>query len=55
VEPEQSASVPVCSTVFDVSPSSPTQKLEYAVLPVHVALGCVHDADTVVNLLPVTA
>jgi hypothetical protein len=52
--PEQSASVPVCSTVLDVSPSSPTQKLEYAVAE-HVTVGSVHDDETLVNRLPVTA
>jgi hypothetical protein len=55
VEPEQSASVPVCSTVPDVSPSSPTQKLEYAVVPEHVTDGSVHEAETLVYRLPVTA
>jgi hypothetical protein len=37
-----------------VSPSSPTQKLEYAVAE-HVAVGSVHDDETLVNRLPVTA
>jgi hypothetical protein len=46
--------VPVCSTVFEVSPSRPTQKLEYAV-PEHFAVGSVHEDDTLVKRLPVTA
>jgi hypothetical protein len=46
--------VPVCSTVPDVSPSRPTQKLEYAV-PEHFAVGSVHEDDTLVKRLPVTA
>jgi hypothetical protein len=37
--------VPVCSTVLEVSPSRPTQKLEYAV-PVHDTAGTVHDDET---------
>jgi hypothetical protein len=40
--------------VPDVSPSSPTQKLEYAV-PEHETVGSVHAAETLVYLLPVTA
>jgi hypothetical protein len=40
--------------VFDVSPSRPTQKLEYAV-PEQLAVGCVHDDETLVYLPPVTA
>jgi hypothetical protein len=55
VEPLQSASVPVCSTVPLVSPSMPTQKLEYAVPPLQVTDGCTHVEVTVVYLPPVTA
>jgi hypothetical protein len=54
VLPEQSALVPVCSTVLDVSPSSPTQKLEYAV-PEQETVGSVHEAETLVNRVPVAA
>ena len=46
----QSASVPVCSTVWVPSPSRPTQKLENVCWAVHVTAGCVHDADTLVNV-----
>lgn len=42
MDPLQSESVPVCSTVPLVSPSNPTQKLEYAV-PEHVTAGCTQD------------
>jgi hypothetical protein len=46
--------VPVCSTELEVSPSRPTQKLEYAV-PEHDTDGSVHEAETLVYLPPVTA
>jgi hypothetical protein len=52
VLPEQSALVPVCSTVLEVSPSRPTQKLEYAV-PEHTTVGSVQDAEMLVKRLPV--
>jgi len=44
--PEQSASVPVCSTLLLPSPSRPTQKLEYLAEPLHVPVGSVQLADT---------
>src|SRR5436190_6432267 len=45
---EQSASVPVCSTVLDPSPSSPTQKLDHPVgVTEQLTAGCVQFADTV--------
>jgi hypothetical protein len=53
--PEQSASVPVCSTVLEVSPSRPTQKLEYAVPEEQFTVGSVQEAETLVKRLPVTA
>ena len=46
--PLQSALVPVCSTVFEPSPSRPTQKLEYVVCDVQLAVGCFQLAETVV-------
>src|SRR5262245_59347845 len=49
-------SVPICSTVLLVSPSSPTQNAEKEVSPAaQVTAGCVHDADTLVNGPPVTS
>jgi hypothetical protein len=34
--------------VLEVSPSSPTQKLEYAVPPEQETVGSVHEAETLV-------
>jgi hypothetical protein len=48
VPPLQSASVPVCSTVLLPSPSSPTQKLEYVVVLVQLAVGWTQLEVTVV-------
>jgi hypothetical protein len=44
----QSAEVPVCSTVLLPSPSRPTQKLEYVVADVQLAVGCFQLAETLV-------
>jgi hypothetical protein len=38
-----------------VSPSRPTQKLEYEVALVQLAVGCFHVADTLVKRRPVAA
>jgi hypothetical protein len=45
----QSASVPVCSTLGDPSPSRPTQKLEKVCVAPQVTVGWVQEADTLVN------
>ena len=44
----QSADVPVCSTVLLPSPSRPTQKLEYVVADVQLAVGWIQLAETLV-------
>jgi hypothetical protein len=40
--------VPVCSTVGEFTPSSPTQEEKVPVLP-QVTVGCVHELETLVN------
>jgi hypothetical protein len=48
VRPEQSTSLPVCSTELLLNPSSPTQKLEYWALPEQVPVGSTQLAETFV-------
>jgi len=48
--------VPVCSTVLEVSPSRPTQKLAYDVSPaLQMTVGSVHEDEMLVNFAPVAA